>query len=178
MPRYVALLRAVNVGKRKAPMAALRAMAEELGLEAPKTLLQSGNLVFGSSKSESALETLLEKEAEKRFGFAIDFMLRSRDHWQAIIDANPYPKQAKDDAAHLVVLALKKAPATGALEALRAAIKGPETVEINGREAYIHYPDDIGHSKLTNTVLEKKLGVPGTGRNWNTVLKLMQMLEA
>ncbi len=178
MARYVALLRAVNVGKCKVPMAELRAMAEDLGLEVPKTLLQSGNLVFGSSKSESALETLLEKEAEKRFGFPIDFMVRSREHWEAIIDANPYPKQAKDDAAHLVVLALKKAPSSDALKTLRAAIKGPETVELNGREAYLHYPDDIGHSKLTNTVLEKKLGVPGTGRNWNTVLKLMEMLEA
>ena len=69
----------------------------------------------------------------------------------------------------------KAAPADGALEALRAAIKGPEQVAIVGRNAYLVYPDGIGRSKLTITVIEKKLGVRGTARNWNTVLKLAEM---
>ena len=73
---------------------------------------------------------------------------------------------------------LKTAPAAGALERLRAAIKGPEGVELIGRNAYLVYPDGIGRSKLTIGVIEKALGVRGTGRNWNTVVKLAEMAEA
>ncbi len=70
---------------------------------------------------------------------------------------------------------LSGTPAKDALEALRAAIKGPETVRLIGRNAYLAYPAGIGSSKLTITVIERKLGFRGTARNWNTVLKLADM---
>jgi uncharacterized protein (DUF1697 family) len=178
MATHIALLRAVNVGGRSLKMGDLVAFARDLGFDAPRTLLQSGNLVFASpDRGDAALEKRLETEAETRFGFQIDFMVRSAAEWRALIDANPFPDAARDDPAHLLAMPLKAAPADGALKALRDAIKGPETIEIVGRDAYLVYPDGIGRSKLTIGVIERKLGVRGTGRNWNTVLKLAAMTE-
>jgi uncharacterized protein (DUF1697 family) len=177
MAVHIALLRAVNVGGRSLKMGDLVAFARDLGLDNPGTLLQSGNLLFESpDRGDAALEKRLETEAENRFGFRVDFMVRSAAEWRALINANPFPKAARDDPAHLVVMPLKAAPADGGLQALRTAIKGPEAVEIVGRDAYLSYPAGIGRSKLTIGIIEKKLGVRGTGRNWNTVLKLAEMV--
>jgi uncharacterized protein (DUF1697 family) len=177
MADHIALLRAVNVGGRSLKMGDLAAFARDLGFENPRTLLQSGNLVFESpAPGDAALEKRLEAEAETRFGFQIDFMVRSAAEWRALIKANPFVKAARDDPSHLLVMPLKAAPADGALEALRLAIKGREQVETVGRDAYLVYPDGIGRSKLTIGIIEKKLGVRGTGRNWNTVLKLAEMI--
>ncbi|HEY5008923.1 MAG TPA: DUF1697 domain-containing protein [Caulobacteraceae bacterium] len=176
MAVHIALLRAVNVGGRSLKMGDLVAFARDLGLDNPRTLLQSGNLVFDSpERSDAALEKRLEAEAEPRFGYQTDFMVRSAAEWRALVKANPFPKAAHDDPGHLLAMPLKAAPADGALEALRAAIKEPEEVEIVGRDAYLVYPAGIGRSKLTIGIIEKKLGVRGTGRNWNTVLKLAAM---
>jgi uncharacterized protein (DUF1697 family) len=75
-------------------------------------------------------------------------------------------------------MALKDAPDAEAVEALRAAIKSREVVHAEDRHAYIVYPDGIGRSRLTNRVIEGKLGTRGTGRNWNTVLKLAELASA
>jgi uncharacterized protein (DUF1697 family) len=170
---HIALLRAVNLAaKNMVAMADLRAMAEALGFGAPRTLLQSGNMVFDSKPTGAALESLLEATAKKRLGLETDFFVRTAKEWQAVIAANPFPAEAKSDPSHLVLLCLKKAPAREALDGLRQAIKGRERVEVDGRQAYAVYPDGIGTSKLTMAVIQKHLGTSGTGRNWNTVLKL------
>lgn len=179
MATHIALLRAVNVGGRSLKMGDLVAFARDLGLSEPRTLLQSGNLVFESpAKVDAALERRLEGEAEKRFGFAVDFMVRSAAEWQALMVANPFTEAVRDDPAHLLVMPLKTAPAKGALERLRAAIKGRELVELAGRNAYLVYPDGVGRSKLTIAVIERVLGVRGTARNWNTVVKLAEMVAS
>jgi uncharacterized protein (DUF1697 family) len=174
MTTHIALLRAVNVGgKTKIAMADLRDLLTQLGFADPRTLLQSGNAVFRSDKLTGAdLERLLEVETEKRLGLKTDFFVRTPEEWKEVVANNPFPGEAKSDPSHLVVMFLNKAPAAKDVEALQAAIKGREVVRAAGRQAYIVYPDGIGESKLTLTVIEKKLGSRGTGRNWNTVLKL------
>jgi uncharacterized protein (DUF1697 family) len=174
MTTHIALLRGVNVGgKTKVAMADLRAMLADLGFGDPRSLLQSGNLVFRSDKLTGAdLERLLEVETEKRLGLKTDFFVRTPEEWKKVIANNPFPDEAESDPSHLVVMFLNQAPAAGDVKALQAAIVGRETVRAAGRQAYIVYPDGIGESKLTITVIEKKLGSRGTGRNWNTVLKL------
>jgi uncharacterized protein (DUF1697 family) len=170
---HIALLRAVNLAaKNMVAMADLRAMAEGLGFQKARTLLQSGNLVFDSKPTGTRLESLLEATAKKKLGLETDFFVRTAREWQDLIAANPFPAEAKGDPSHLVLLCLKKAPAREALAALRQAIKGRERVETEGRQAYAVYPDGIGRSKLTMALIEKHLGTSGTGRNWNTVLKL------
>jgi len=174
MTHCIALLRAVNVGGRSLAMGDLRHMLGDLGLGDPRTLLQSGNAVFavGAKASMQALEKKLETQVRKRFGHDIAFMLRTASAWSAIIACNPFADAAKRDPAHLLVMVLKAAPTATAVETLRAAYDGPESIHVAGREAYLVYPDGIGRSRLTNALLERKLGVAGTARNWNTVLKL------
>ncbi len=143
---HVALLRAVNVGGRgKVAMADLRALAGDLGFEAPRTLLQSGNLVFRSAPTGAELEALLERESAKRLGLATDFLVRTADQWARIVAANPFAAMAQDDPSHLVVMPLKAPPDAVGLEALRAWLPGREAIEATGRELYITYPDGIGH---------------------------------
>jgi uncharacterized protein (DUF1697 family) len=177
----VALLRAVNLGPHgKIAMTDLRALMTDLDLRDGKTLLQSGNMVFrGGARTDAALERELEAETKKRFGLETDFFVRSAAEWSAIVDANPFPAEARKDPSHLVVIFLKKPIQPAAVAALQAAISGREVARCEGkdvREVYLYYPDGIGRSKVTATLIEKKLGTSGTGRNWNTVLKLQAAL--
>jgi uncharacterized protein (DUF1697 family) len=177
MPVFIALLRAVNLGSHgKVAMAELKAMFEGLDLPA-RTLLQSGNVVFSGKGTAKSFEQRLEKASAEKLGLKTDYFVRTAGEWDELIAANPFPKAARDDPSHLVVLALKEAPAASAGKALSAVIKGRETVELGSRAAYAVYPDGIGESKLTNAVIEKHLGTRATGRNWNTVLKLQALAK-
>jgi uncharacterized protein (DUF1697 family) len=174
---FVALLRAVNLAGRNAvSMAALRSIAEEAGFQSVKTLLQSGNLVFRAPEtSPPELETTLERRLKAGLGLTTDIMVRSGPELHAIVAANPFPDAARDDPGHLVVNFLKQSPPEEAVQALREANKGPEIIHARGRELYIVYPEGIGRSKLTGALMDSKLKTRGTGRNWNTVLKLADM---
>jgi uncharacterized protein (DUF1697 family) len=166
----IALLRAINVaGHQMVSMADLRDMLTKLGFSNVKSLLNSGNLVFDSKKKAPAVEQLLEKECARRLGCATDFFVRSADEVEAIIEANPFRKETKDDPGHVIVMFLKDA-SDGA--SLQKAIKGREIARGKGKQIYIYYPDGVGRSKLTNALIEKTLDTRSTGRNWNTVLKL------
>jgi uncharacterized protein (DUF1697 family) len=99
-------------------------------------------------------------------------MVRSAADLKTVIEENPFPNEAAHDPSHLLVFFLTGEPSREQAEALQRAIKGREVVRVIGRHAYIVYPDGIGRSRLTNAIIEKHLGVRGTGRNWNTVLKM------
>jgi uncharacterized protein (DUF1697 family) len=176
--RYVALLRAVNVGGRKVTMKELREAAEKAGFENCRTLIASGNLVFDAKKATDArIEADLEAIIEKTFGLFSEVMVRNPTEWAAILKANPFPKKAKDDPAHLVVMICKDKPDAKAidtwLKSFREKYDKGEHLKVVGREIYIDYGDSIGQSKL---ILPKKM-VTGTARNWNTMLKLNEMLN-
>lgn len=179
MAIYVGLLRAINLGSHnKVSMADLKAMLAALGMKNPQSILQSGNLVFeGMARATAALETQLETSAAKRLGLATSFFVRTGAEWQQAIADNPFPREAKLDPGHTVLMCLKDAPPPSAVKALQDAIKGREVVRAKGRHAYFLYPDGIGTSKLTIKLIEQKLGTPGTARNWNTVLKLGALTE-
>jgi uncharacterized protein (DUF1697 family) len=175
---HVALVRAINVGGRKLPMADLRAMFADLRLAKCRTLLQSGNVVFDCGRrDERAVEELLAQETLARFELATDYFVRSAVQWRALIDANPFPEEARRDPGHLLVLPLKSSPSRAAAQSLRAGIRGREVIELRGATLYAYYPDGIGTSKLTLPIIERALGTRGTGRNWNTVLKLAALLD-
>jgi uncharacterized protein (DUF1697 family) len=178
MARYVALLRAVNVGGRKVTMKELKEAAEDLGYANARTLLASGNLVFETKKAApEKLEAALEGAIEKTFGLFSDVMIRDPAQWSAILKANPFPKKAKDDPAHLVCVVCKDQPDVAAINAylksLREKYDKGEQLKMIGREIYIDYGPSIGQSKL---ILPKKT-CTGTARNWNTMLKLGEMLN-
>ena len=175
---HVALLRAVNLGAHgKVAMADLRTLLEGLGFAGVRTLLNSGNVVFDAGSTASgALETQIERAAAKELGLKTDFLVRSAEEWQALMKANPFAAEASDDAAHLVVLACKEAPKAAAVTALAAAIAGRERIAARGAQVYAVYPDGIGRSKLTTALIEKHLGTRVSGRNWNTVQKISDLL--
>jgi uncharacterized protein (DUF1697 family) len=179
MSSHVALLRAVNLGPHnKVAMVDLCRVCADAGMRDARSLLQTGNVLFTSTVSSTAtLERALETAAQRDLRLQTDFFVRTSAEWEALVEANPFPKEAKSDPAHLVVMTLKDAPAAGAAATLQHAVKGRETTRVVGRHAFIVYPDGIGTSKLTIPVIERALGTRGTGRNWNTVLKIAAALR-
>lgn len=180
MKLTIALLRAVNLpGHQKVGMADLREVATRLGFSGAKTILQSGNLVFESPPLPSArVEAALREAATKRLGLDTDFFVRKGSEWESIVSDNPFLKEARSDPGHLVLMVLRDAPKPENVTALEEAISGRERLRAKGRQLYIVYPDGIGQSRLTTALIERKLGTRGTGRNWNTVLKLAALLAS
>ena len=157
---HVALLRGVNVGgHRITSMAELREKFAAAGLTSVKTLGVSGNVVFGGKA------TNLSELA------GTDVIVRSASQWRRVIETNPFENEAKSDPGRLLVMFLDRKP--GPL----FEWPGPETMRLFDRELFIYYPNGAGRSKLTGALIEKRLGVRGTARNWNTVMKLAAMLE-
>ena len=176
MHSYVALLRAVNVGgTSKAPATSLKAIAEGLGFEEVQTLLQSGNLTFRAEGEPETLETRLEQAFAAELGLSTEVMVRNAADWSALIAANPFPAEAKSDPSHVLAVVTKGEPRPEGVKALQGH-SGPERIEAGERVLYVVYPEGIGRSKLNAHSGWKKLGCPGTGRNWSTVLKLAERL--
>ena len=160
-------------------MADLRDFAAELGFDSAQTLLQSGNLVVkGPVRSSVLLETLFEKEAVKRLGLSTSFFVRTVTEWKKIVASNPFRGEAKNDPGHLAVVFLKDKPTKRNLAALKTSCVGHEYFHAQSRELYAVYPSGFAKSKLTLSLIDRKLGTRGTGRNWNTVLKLAALAEA
>ena len=180
MTTYIALLRGVNVGgKKKVAMGDLHEMLAGLGYLEPRTLLQSGNLVFKAESGDGAkVEAALETAARERLGFVTDFLVRNGREWKRLVEANPFPSEARSDPAHLVVVFLRKAPSADEVRTLEGSVSGPEVMRAEGKQLYAVYSAGIGTSRLTLPVIEKALGTRGTGRNWNTVTKLADLAGA
>ncbi|HKY35239.1 MAG TPA: DUF1697 domain-containing protein [Polyangiaceae bacterium] len=180
MASYVALLRAVNLaGKNTISMGDLRALAQKVGLREPRTLLASGNLIFESgAKGSAALEKLLEIALSRELQLVTPVVVRSVAEWRAAIADNPFAAEARKAPGQLLLMPLKGKPVAGGLTTLAQAIVGRERVKAVGSSLYLVYPDGVGRSKLTSALIEKKVGVAGTARNWNTVQKVLAELEA
>jgi uncharacterized protein (DUF1697 family) len=167
MSIQIALLRGINVGGRNiVSMSDVRKLFDELGFADVKTVLQSGNVIFRSDrKSGASLERFLETETAKRLDVSIDHVIRTAAEWEQVVARNPFPKEAKNDPGHVVVTFFKTSPQSIRVDELRAAIKGPEVIRQDGKQLYIVYPAGIGRSKLSGALIERKLGLRGTGRN-------------
>jgi uncharacterized protein (DUF1697 family) len=178
MARLIALLRAVNVGGRKLPMADLRALCEDLGWKDVETYIQSGNVVFSASGKAEALEAKLEKAIEERFGFHSDVMVRSAASWAALLAGNPFGEASEAEANRMLVGLSKGKLKSGAAEAISAKAVAGERVEEAGGALWFHYPAGVGTSKITPSLIDRAAGSPVTARNWRTMLKLQEMALA
>jgi uncharacterized protein (DUF1697 family) len=174
---FVALVRGINVGGKTLKMATLTSICESLGLEDVKTYLQSGNVMFRSRSGSASLAKKIEDAIRKDVKMEVRVMVRTHDELQRAIDANPFTEECKADPSHTIIVFLDREPSKDAIAALRDAYKGPEPMHFHGRELYIFYGGGMGKSKLTPALYEKKLGVSGTARNWNTVTKLAELLS-
>jgi uncharacterized protein (DUF1697 family) len=176
MTTCIALIRGINLaGARRMSMADLKAMLVSLKLKEPRTLLQSGNLVFiDPTRTPEQLESLLEKETEKRLGMKSEYFVRTAEEWKEMVAKNPFTDEAKRDPGHLILHVLKGPVTVAQVKTLQGAIAGREVAKHGSRHVYLTYPDGAGSSKLTSVILDRHLG-RGTARNWNTVLKLLAM---
>ena len=175
MTRMVALLGGINVGgHRKVPMAELRALALELGLENPRTYVASGNLVFDGQGETGAIETKLEAALHKRFGFKVDVLVRSAAQWRVYAQGNPLPDEAGDKPNWLMLLIGKRAATDADVDALTAKASANEKVVRSGEALWLWFGDGAARSKLGGGAGKEFW----TARNHNTVLKLKDMLEA
>ncbi len=169
----VLLLRGINVGgSGKLPMTELKAALAEAGAEAIGTYIQSGNAVFnGEVDAKKVAEGI-----EARAGFRPAQVMVSGDAFLQVAAACPFRAEAKVDpkAVHLFFLSAESAASEADLQAEAAE---DERVALRGRVMYLHAPRYIGTSKFV-VKLDRLLGVPATGRNWRTVEKIVELVEA
>jgi uncharacterized protein (DUF1697 family) len=173
----VALLRAVNVGGRKLPMAELRTLCATLGWTDVATYIQSGNVVFTAPGKAEAVEAALEQAIGKQFGLDVPVIVRTRAEWAEYPGLNPFAQAAKDEPNKLHLLLSKRPPAKDAAEVIQARARAGEQVKQAAGALWLHYPEGAGTSKLTPSLIDRAIGSPGTARNYNTLLKLKEMLE-
>lgn len=180
MTMRLALLRGVNVGgARKIAMADLKALIEALGFTDVKTLLQSGNVVFrAGEEAEADLEALLEAETERRLGLKTSYLVRDSRQWRAIIDANPFPKEAHAEPSRTLVTVGRTVMPAEALDAVRAVMLPHEKLGAVERQVYAYFGEGMGQSKAAEVLNRKAVKAIATGRNWNTVLKIGALLGA
>lgn len=175
MTILIALLRGINIGgHHKLPMKALAATLEDLGLREARTYLQSGNVVFRSNtKDRAALAAKITAAIAAQHGFAPQVLLLDAEALREAMANNPYP-EAEATPACLSLLFLAEVPPHPDLKALEALRASSERFRLVGKVFYLHAPDGFGRSRLAANT-ERLLGVPATGRNWNTVCKLAEM---
>jgi uncharacterized protein (DUF1697 family) len=160
----------VNVGgKNKVAMAELRRLVESLGHTEVKTFIQSGNVVFTSSKTVAAksLETAIEKE----FGIDVTVVLRTASELEAVVKANPFKTV---DPSKLHVGFMAKAAPRAVVSKLDVGQFAPEEFAARRTVLYLHLPNGMGRAKLPS-YLDRQLKIPTTVRNWNTVNKLLEL---
>jgi uncharacterized protein (DUF1697 family) len=179
MPRYVALLRSVNVaGHGRLSMDELRRSFATLGYADVTTYIQTGNVLFAtSSKSQKKLVADITTQLEHDFGTSPAVLVRSIDELAAVATTSPFPQKAADPARHHVTF-LAETPSRQRLAAFDPPPSGRDELTIVGREVYVHTPDGYHATKLTGTYLERHLGVMSTTRNWNTVTKLLALAQS
>ena len=180
MTVVVSMLRGVNLGPHnRMQMDALRKLYESLGLRCVETCLQSGNVVFKTAGRDLAkLAGRIEAGVESSFGAHTDVLLRTTAELREVIAANPFAGRSGIDPSKLLVDFLAREPSPEAKEKLLSVNIEPEELRIHGRELYIYFPNGMARPKLPSGLIDRTVKMPCTGRNWNTVTKLLEMAEA
>jgi uncharacterized protein (DUF1697 family) len=179
MAVVIAMLRAVNVaGYQKLSMEALRTICGGLGLRDVQTYIQSGNIVFREDAGDpGAVARKIEDGIQRKFGFRPDVIVRTTSEMRKVILNNPFADRPEVEPNRLLALFMASAPGRQARERVLAIPCEPEELHIKGRELYVYYPDGMARPKIPMARIEKLLETSSTGRNWNTVNKLLAMAE-
>lgn len=173
MTRYIAFLRAINVGGHNVKMAELRQHFEELGFKNVETFIASGNVIFEASDTNaSTLERKIEAHLHDKLGYAVDTFLRTAAEVAEIAKYEPFPAFAAADAGTLHVALLHAAPSEEIAERLMALQSDVDALHLYNRELYWFCRVASHRSKFSGAVLERALGGPATMRNVNTARRL------
>jgi uncharacterized protein (DUF1697 family) len=177
MTAYVALLFAVNVGGRSVPSSALRVLSAELGFAGSRTVVNSGNLVVATGSSGAGspddVARLVRAGVTERFGVDAAVAVLTTARLAEVVDALPFPDAAREAPSHLQVLVGARDVDEAGVARLAAEHGGTEQLAVAKGVLFVTYPDGIGRSRLTTAVLARAAGTPVTGRNWNTVTRLL-----
>ena len=170
-PRYIALLRGINVGGRaKVPMAGLRTTCESVGCTDVLTYIQSGNVVLTSPLDPVKLRAALEAAIAEQLGVSPVVVIRTHRQLADVIAGNPFP----DDADNVHVAFLSEALDRGQATTVAELEWPPEEVAARGADVYFHLPNGMGRAKLPE-LFGRRIKIPATVRNWRTVNKLAEM---
>lgn len=174
MPRYIAFLRAINVGGRVVKMDRLRTLFAAMGLDDVETFIASGNVVFGSaSKAPRALEQRIEEQLRQALGYEVATFLRSPPELAAVAAHQPFGASEQTPAEHaLSVGFLKAAPSEDARRKVLGLRTATDDFDVNGREIYWARRTRTSESAISGALLERALAAPMTMRNVTTVRKL------
>jgi uncharacterized protein (DUF1697 family) len=166
MTKYIALLRAVNVGGTgKLPMSELKAMCRDAGFARVETYIASGNVVFESKAAPPRVKAELEGRLHAYAGKPVGVVVRSAAEMRAVLKANPFPKA---EPKYTCAIFLDEPPPSDALTHVSG--QQDEQVRLGEREIFVHYPGGMGRSKLRIPAAKR-----GTARNMNTVAKLVEI---
>lgn len=180
MPIYIALLRGINVsGQKPVPMAELQKLFGTMGFKGAKTLIQTGNVVFRAAGKPDAsdLAGRLEKTIEKKFGFEVAVLLRTLEEFRAVLDGNPWRKKRLAETERVYISFLDKVPAKEGIQALASVPSGEDEHVVGRTEVYLLIRAGYGKSKLSNSVVGKKLKARSTTRNLETSEKILALAE-
>ena len=179
MPRHVALLRGINVGRhQQIAMADLRALLEALGHTDVVTVLRSCNALFASAAGAGAdeLERRIEEAVATRLGLTVSCLVRDEEELRAVIAGNPLLGRATD-LSRLMAIFLSAAPEPGLLVAHDPTAPAPEDIVLGDRVIYQWCPDGVLAAPGVAAFAERHLGVTATARNWKTVTRLAARLD-
>ena len=179
MAVIICMLRGVNVGAHnRVKMEELKTLFKSLGLREPQTYVQSGNVIFKTDERDRIkIAKRIESAIRKKFGFQTDVVLRSTAELRDVVARNPLAKRRGIEPSKLLVTFLASDPGEEPRVKLRAIQCAPDELFIDGREAYIYFPNGVGRPTVSWATIPKLLNVTGTGRNWNSVTKMLEMAE-
>lgn len=173
MQTYIALLRGINVGgHKKVPMAELRDLLTNAGFQNVQTYIQSGNVIFQSSKNASELETEIQKLIHSHFGFEVSVIVKNNNELQAIFETCPFSEEKKEDSYFIL---LSDIPNEHVIEKTQGIIYENEEVVIKNDCLYFYSSAGYGRTKFNMNTYERKLKVVGTARNYKTMVKLLSL---
>lgn len=173
---YLILFRGVG-GKTQLPTAALRKQLAEAGFENVATYINSGNAIVRSRMSRKQVLATIAEICRREFQFEKAIFAPTLDEWDDLIARNPFKKAASDAPTTLHAAILDGKPRTEDIERVRACAVNGEGIQVLGGVAYLHTPHGFGKSKMAAN-FDKWIGVTNTARNWNTVLKLAELVHA
>ncbi len=174
MPKYVAFLRAINVGGHIVKMDQLRQLFEALGFSNVETFIASGNVIFDStSKSKKTLERKIESILQETLGYAVATFVRSTSELVNIAEYKPFDdSDLNADGNALYIAFTADEPSTESKRKIMTFATEVDDFRVYGREVYWLSRKKISESKVTGAQLERTLGMPATLRNANTVKRL------
>jgi uncharacterized protein (DUF1697 family) len=176
MNTFISMLRGINVsGHNNISMPDMKNLYESLGFQNVVTYVQSGNVIFDTTKQDpSRLSSLIELQIKKSFNLSVPVIIRNKNEFKLIITRNPFVKR-KEDLIKLYVTFLQSSPVPSDLNKLIVPPLVTDQLIIQNKEIFLFCPNGYGKTKLNNNFFEKKLNIIATTRNWNTITTLFKL---